>query len=65
MDFDDHLRPGDKVITTQGLKILIDLASANYLKDTEIDYIKTLTFSGFKFNNPNAVRTCGCGKSFS
>jgi iron-sulfur cluster assembly accessory protein len=45
--------------------IYVDMASAQYLKGTVIDYVKSLNGAGFKFNNPNAVRTCGCGHSFS
>ncbi|MCL4146387.1 UNVERIFIED_CONTAM: hypothetical protein GTU68_020987 [Idotea baltica] len=41
------------------------MASAQYLKGVEIDYVSGLQGQGFKFNNPNATRTCGCGHSFS
>lgn len=65
MDFEDKTRPGDTILEQGGLKLFIDLASATYLKGTTIDYVKGLNESGFKFNNPNARRTCGCGHSFS
>jgi iron-sulfur cluster assembly accessory protein len=65
LDFDNAERPGDTVLEVSGLKILIDMASANYLNGTVIDYVKGLNGTGFKFNNPNAKRTCGCGSSFS
>lgn len=55
----------DEVFESQGVKIFIDPMSAQYLKDTELDYVETLTGSGFKFNNPNAKKSCGCGSSFS
>lgn len=45
-------------------RVLVDGISATYLKGCEIDYLETLEASGFKFNNPNAKTTCGCGKSF-
>jgi iron-sulfur cluster assembly protein len=53
------------MLEMDGLKIYIDMASLNFLKGTTIDYVKGLQGSGFKFNNPNAQRTCGCGHSFS
>jgi iron-sulfur cluster assembly accessory protein len=65
LDFADAARPGDTVLGLDGLKIYIDMASAQYLNGTEIDYVTGLQGSGFKFNNPNAKRTCGCGSSLS
>jgi len=41
------------------------MASLQYLTGAEIDYVSGLNGTGFKFNNPNATRTCGCGHSFS
>jgi iron-sulfur cluster assembly accessory protein len=65
LDFSETSRAGDTVFEVSGLKIFIDMASAQYLKGTEIDYVSGLNGTGFKFNNPNATRTCGCGSSFS
>lgn len=65
LDFSESERPGDTVLSIDGLKVFIDMASATFLKGTVIDYVKGLQGSGFKFNNPNAKRTCGCGHSFS
>lgn len=65
LDFADSARPGDTVLTVDGLKLYIDMASVQFLNGTEIDYVTGLQGSGFKFNNPNAKRTCGCGSSFS
>ena len=65
LDFSNESRPGDEVFELDGLTIYVDMASASYLQGTEIDYVKGLNESGFKFNNPNAKRTCGCGHSFS
>jgi len=65
LDFSDTERPGDTVLEKEGVKIFIDMASAQFLKGTEIDYVSGLKGAGFKFNNPNAKRTCGCGSSFS
>ncbi len=50
----------------EGLHIVVDRKSALYLKDTTLDYnIKNLMEGGFVFSNPNAVRSCGCGTSFT
>ncbi len=48
-----------------GLNIAIDIFSAIHLRGTVIDYVQSLQESGFKFKNPLAKRTCGCGSSFS
>ena len=65
LDFDKEERMGDLSLDFGGVSILIDPVSAGYLKGTVIDYVTGLQGQGFKFNNPNAKRTCGCGSSFS
>ena len=65
LDFDNEERMGDVILDFSGLKVLIDPISVNHLKGTTIDFVSGLNGSGFKFNNPNAVRKCGCGSSFS
>ncbi|MBP9837447.1 MAG: iron-sulfur cluster assembly accessory protein [Proteobacteria bacterium] len=65
LDFADSSRMGDTVLELDGLKIYVDMASYQYLKGTVIDYVSGLQGSGYKFNNPNAKRSCGCGSSFS
>jgi iron-sulfur cluster assembly protein len=47
-----------------GVEVFIDPFSAAHLSGTIIDYVDSLTGSGFKFENPNIVRACGCGSSF-
>lgn len=47
------------------LRVFIDPISLMYLDGVQVDYIESLTESGFKFNNPNMKTGCGCGKSFS
>lgn len=47
-----------------GVNIAIDKESMDYLNEVSVDFVDTLNESGFKFNNPNATRGCGCGKSF-
>ena len=61
----DIAEESDRVLESAGVTIHIDKKSYLYLMGVEIDYIDELTQSGFKFNNPNAKRTCGCGESFS
>ena len=63
--FDDNKQEFDKVFECKGVKIFCDLKSWLYVKGTEIDYSDDLLSGGFKINNPNAERTCGCGTSFS
>ncbi|MEC8052575.1 MAG: iron-sulfur cluster assembly accessory protein [Myxococcota bacterium] len=48
-----------------GVRVFIDPYSAAHLAGTKIDYVDNLQGSGFKFDNPNIVRSCGCGSSFS
>lgn len=56
----------DDIMMWQGsFCIVVDAFSVNYLKGTVIDYISSLKETGFKFENPTAKKTCGCGSSFS
>ena len=54
----------DIIQEEDGFKIFIDRTSSLYLKDTELDFKTDLSDMGFKFNNPLATNTCGCGSSF-
>jgi len=65
LDFEREPRDNDFVIAYDGLQVYIDAISARYLQGTEIDYVLGATGAGFKFNNPNATGSCGCGSSFS
>jgi iron-sulfur cluster insertion protein len=65
LGFDDTTRPDDVVIEQHGVRMLVDPTSLPYLHGTVIDYVHGLHGAGFKFVNPNASRTCGCGSSFS
>lgn len=65
LDFEKEQRPTDFVLEFDGLNVFIDAISARYLSGTEIDYVMGMTGAGFKFNNPKAAGTCGCGSSFS
>ena len=65
LDFEKEARPDDLELEFDGLRVFLDPISAEYLRGTIVDYVSGLNGSGFKFNNPNARRTCGCGNSFS
>lgn len=55
----------DKIFEDQGIQIVVDMRSFLYLAGTQLDYTDGLSGQGFHFNNPNAVRSCSCGESFS
>ena len=65
LDFEEESRDNDWVIEYDGLRVFVDPVSARYLEGTSIDYVMGPTGTGFKFNNPKAVGSCGCGSSFS
>lgn len=61
----DHPRDNDEVQeTATGVRVIIDPLSYRYLDGITVDFVETLQGAGFTFDNPNATRTCGCGKSF-
>lgn len=55
----------DVIIDCGGVSLFVDPISVNLLEGVTVDFIDSLTESGFKFINPNATNTCGCGHSFS
>jgi iron-sulfur cluster assembly protein len=61
--FDDRKLDDDHVENVQGVEIRVDKMSAPYMKGAEVDYVDTLSQSGFTINNPNAKGTCACGDS--
>ena len=63
--FDEEVQDGDTEIDREGVKLLIDPMSFQYLQGAEIDYTENLEGAQFVIRNPNAVTTCGCGQSFS
>ena len=65
LDFDKEQKPGDTVLEWYGVKVYVDHVSAPFLQGMVIDYESGLYGGGFKFSNPNATATCGCGTSFS
>lgn len=65
LDFEEKPNEGDFILDFNGVKVFVDMMSAPYLKGTQVDYVVGFQGAGFKFTNPNAVKTCGCGSSFS
>jgi iron-sulfur cluster insertion protein len=63
--FEDETTDLDQTFESHGIKLYIDMMSYQYLDGTEIDYVDGLHGAGFKFVNPAAKSTCGCGSSFS
>jgi iron-sulfur cluster insertion protein len=63
--FDENEEEGDTCVENQGVKLLIDPMSFQYLTGAEIDYKEDLEGAQFVIRNPNATTTCGCGSSFS
>ncbi|BAO44014.1 iron-sulfur cluster assembly protein IscA [Thiolapillus brandeum] len=66
IEFVDELdEENDEVFEDHGVKLVVDRKSLLYLDGTEVDYGKEGLNEGFKFNNPNAKASCGCGESFT
>ncbi|OGC93548.1 MAG: [Fe-S]-binding protein [candidate division Zixibacteria bacterium RBG_16_48_11] len=65
LKLDDKVGEQDKVYDFDGLKVVVDIRSLLYLMGMTLDYTGELLGGGFKFVNPNAKKSCGCGHSFS
>ena len=65
MYFDKDFTPEDILADEDGVRVVVDSASAPLLKGASLDYKDGLQGAGFAINNPNATRSCGCGSSFS
>lgn len=63
MAFDDEHRQGDEIIQQDGLTVWVDEMSAMHLAGAEIDYVHQLVGGGFAVRNPNAVKSCACGRA--
>jgi iron-sulfur cluster assembly accessory protein len=61
----DTQKEGDRVTDFGGVIVLVDEISLPYIAGTTLDYVEGLHGAGFRFDNPRASRTCGCGSSFS
>jgi len=65
LGFDDQPGPADLVLEFEGVRVFVDRGCLQYLEGTVVDFSDGLHAGGFKFTNPKADRTCGCGSSFS
>lgn len=65
MRLDTTLRSGDLEAEFDGARIVCDPKSAKFLEGSTLEYTGNLIGGGFKFENPNAARSCGCGTSFT
>ena len=63
--FDENVNEGDMTIERDGVSLVIDPMSYQYLIGASVDYVEGLQGAQFVVNNPNATTTCGCGSSFS
>lgn len=64
-EFDEEMQDGDTCVENQGVQLLVDPMSFQYLTGAEIDYREGLDGAQFVIRNPNATTTCGCGSSFA
>jgi len=62
---EEAVQADDVVVECGGLQVLVDPLSAPLLSGTTVDFVDSLTGSGFKFENPNAASSCACGSSFN
>ena len=65
LNIEEESRQGDFVLSEKGVRLFVDMFSAQYLNGVQIDYVTGVMGSGFTFNNPNATGSCGCGSSFT
>jgi len=65
LNFEAETREQDQVFEVHGVKVIVDSKSLLYLEGTTLDFVNGLEGTGFKFINPNASKSCGCGSSFS
>ena len=63
--FDDEVAGDDAIVEREGVTLVVDSLSYQYLLGSEIDYIEDLQGAQFVVTNPNAAATCGCGNSFA
>jgi iron-sulfur cluster assembly accessory protein len=64
MALEANIRDADLSADFDGVKVVVDEVSINYLRGATVDYVDSIMGSGFKIENPNAVSSCGCGSSF-
>ncbi|HEV7858446.1 MAG TPA: iron-sulfur cluster assembly accessory protein [Pyrinomonadaceae bacterium] len=65
LNIEEASREGDFILDAHGVRLFVDMFSAQYLNGVKIDYVTGVMGSGFTFTNPNATGGCGCGSSFT
>src|ERR1044071_6849258 len=65
LNVEEESRQGDFLVEQHGIRLFVDMFSAQYLNGVTVDYTSNMMGSGFTFENPNAPGGCGCGTSFS
>jgi iron-sulfur cluster assembly protein len=65
LEFADALGADDRAFESEGVQLLVDAQSLPLIDGTQLDWVREGLNEGFKFNNPNASNTCGCGESFA
>jgi len=65
LNIEEESRSGDFILDQHGIRLFVDMFSAQYLNGVTVDYTSNMMGSGFTFENPNATGGCGCGTSFS
>jgi iron-sulfur cluster assembly accessory protein len=65
LNIEEESRQGDFILNETGIRLFVDMFSAQYLNGVKIDYVTGVMGSGFTFTNPNATGGCGCGSSFT
>jgi iron-sulfur cluster assembly accessory protein len=65
LNIEEESRQGDHILNENGVRLFVDMFSAQYLDGVRIDYVTSVMGAGFTFTNPNATGGCGCGSSFT
>ena len=65
MALDNKVHEGDEVVQGDGIKVVVDAGSKEFIDGSSVDYVETVAGSGFTISNPNSWSTCGCGQSFN
>ena len=65
MKFVEEGKEGDILVSSAGVRVLVDSKTTLYLRGTTLDYSDKMVAGGFKFSNPNAKASCSCGESFN
>jgi iron-sulfur cluster assembly accessory protein len=64
IDFDQVINSDDHIYDCGGVSVIVDAQSLNFINELTLDYSEDLMGGGFRFHNPKAVESCGCGNSF-